>query len=143
GLDIGAITVPYKQLKRDYYHFVKGGGETLGVAVAGVIGKGVPAALSISMIKYALDSYHDEIMSLCAIIRYLNHLVKRNVTSNMFSTMLYRLYLPVTSIFRFASAGHEPGCHYHADKGEFEKIHAQGLVLGVVKHTYYAQYELE
>src|SRR5699024_9199646 len=38
---------------------------------------------------------------------------------------------------------HEPGFHYNADKGEFEEIHAQGLVLGVVKHTYYAQYDLE
>src|SRR5699024_320396 len=45
GLDIGAITVPYKQLNGDYYHFVKGEGETLGVAVADVIAKGVPAAL--------------------------------------------------------------------------------------------------
>lgn len=143
GLDIGAITVPYKQLNGDYYHFVKGEGETLGVAVADVIGKGVPAALSMSMIKYALDSYHDEIMTPSAILRYLNRVVERNVASNMFITMFYGQYFPETSIFRFASAGHEPGFHYHADKGKFEEIHAQGLVLGVVKHTYYAQYELE
>src|SRR5699024_11142157 len=115
----------------------------LGVAVADVIGKGVPAALSMSMIKYALDSYHDEIMTPSASLRYLNRVVERNVASNMFITMFYGQDFPETSIFRFASAGHDPGLLYHADKGEFEEIHAQVLVLGVVKHTYYAQYELE
>src|SRR5699024_4087614 len=84
GLDIGAITVPYKQLNGDYYHFVKGEGETLGCGVADGIGKVVPAALIISMIKYALDSYHDEIMTPSAILRYLNRVVERNVASNMF-----------------------------------------------------------
>src|SRR5699024_12095412 len=82
-------------------------------------------------------------MNLSAIICNLNRVLERNVTSNIFITIYYLQYFPETSIFRFASAGHEPSFHYHADKGEFEEIHAQGLVLGVVKHTYYAQYELE
>src|SRR5690625_5387643 len=44
GLDIGAISVPFKQLNGDYYHFIKAENGALGVAIADVIGKGVPAA---------------------------------------------------------------------------------------------------
>src|SRR5690625_4420786 len=141
-LDIGAISVPFKQLNGDYYHFVKGEDGSLGVAIADVIGKGVPAALSMSMIKYALDSFHDELVNPSAILRHLNRVVERNVATNMFITMFYGQFFPLSNIFCFSSAGHEPGYHYSAKKGKFKEIKAQGLVLGVLKHTYYMQYEL-
>ena len=143
GLDIGAISVPFKQLNGDYYLFVKGEDGSLGVAIADVIGKGVPAALSMSMIKYALDSFHDELLNPSAILRHLNRVVERNVDSNMFITMFYGQFFPLSNIFRFSSAGHEPGYHYRAKEGKFVEINAQGLVLGVLKHTYYTQYELQ
>lgn len=143
GLDIGAITVPFKQLNGDYYHFVKGEDGTVGVTIADVIGKGVPAALSMSMVKYALESFYDEMMRPSTILRYLNRVVERNVASNMFITMFYGQYSPNTNKFRYSSAGHEPGFHYQAKKGTFSEINARGLVLGVLKHAYYTQYELE
>src|SRR5690625_7168601 len=45
GIDIGVISVPAEQMNGDYHHFVKGKDGSLGVAIADVIGKGVPAAL--------------------------------------------------------------------------------------------------
>src|SRR5690625_1312157 len=133
----------YNELNGDYYHFVKGEDGSLGVAIADVIGKGVSAALSMSMIKYALDSFHDELMNPSAILRHLNRVVERNVASNMFITMFYGQFFPSSNIFRFSSAGHEPGYHYRAKEGKFFEINAQGLVLGVLKHTYYTQYEIQ
>src|SRR5699024_2350826 len=94
GVDIGAVSDPYHQMNRDYYHFITGEYGTLGVAIADVIGKGVPAALSMSMIKYAMDSFYDELMSPSAILRNLNSVVERNVASNMFITMFYGQLFP-------------------------------------------------
>src|SRR5699024_11499251 len=45
GYDIGVISVPAHQMNGDYYHFVKGRDRSVGIAVADVKGKGVPAAL--------------------------------------------------------------------------------------------------
>src|SRR5690606_32841458 len=53
GLDIGAVSVPARQMNGDYHHFIKDENNCLGIALADVIGKGIPAALSMSMIKYA------------------------------------------------------------------------------------------
>lgn len=142
GLDIGAITVPHHQLNGDYIHFVTGKDGAVGVAIADVIGKGVPAALSMSMIKYALDSFYEETMSPSAILRDLNRVVERNVSSNMFITMFYGQYFTTTNTFRFSTAGHEPGFIYRKETGDFSEIEAKGLVLGVLKHTKYKQYEL-
>lgn len=143
GLDIGAISVPYRQMNGDYYHFVKTTSGALCVAIADVIGRGVPAALAMSMIKYAMDSYYEKTMNPDTVLRNLNRVVERNVASNMFITMFYSQYFPKTNIFRFASAGHEPGFLYRAKEKSFHELSAKGLVLGVLKDTVYQQYELK
>src|SRR5690625_6886349 len=55
GIDIGVISVPAEQMNGDYHHFVNGKAGSLGVPMADVTGKGVPAALCMSMIKYSLE----------------------------------------------------------------------------------------
>ena len=55
GLDIGMISVPAKEMNGDYMYFLNDD-TTVGIAVADVIGKGIPAALCMSMIKYGMDS---------------------------------------------------------------------------------------
>src|SRR4051812_21006436 len=54
-VDIGAISIPAKKMNGDFYRFVQDG-NSISVAIADVIGKGIPAALCMSMMKYAMDS---------------------------------------------------------------------------------------
>lgn len=141
GLDIGVISVPANQMNGDYYHFIKGEDGSLGVAVADVIGKGIPAALCMSMIKYSMDSFPEETMSPEAILGNLNRVVERNVDPSMFITMFYAQYNPEASKFLYSTAGHEPGYYYCAKTDTFKEIEAKGLVLGVSKEAVYRQYE--
>lgn len=143
GLEIGAITVPYLQMNGDYYRFVERDDGVLGVAIADIIGKGVPAALSISMVKYAMDSFHMEDLQPKNILRNLNRVVEKNIASHMFITMFYGQYRPDTSKFIYSSAGHEPGFFYNAKEDKFSEINAKGIVLGVMKEIEYEQYEKE
>ncbi|MEC5424704.1 PP2C family protein-serine/threonine phosphatase [Virgibacillus sp. C22-A2] len=143
GLDIGVISVPAHQMNGDYHHFVKGKDGSLGIAVADVIGKGIPAALCMSMIKYSMDSYPEESMTPKAILKNLNRVVERNVDPSMFITMFYAQYIPSQSKLHYSSAGHEPGYYYNAEKDSFTEIETQGLVLGVSPDTDYKQYELQ
>ncbi|MBU5595726.1 PP2C family protein-serine/threonine phosphatase [Amphibacillus sp. MSJ-3] len=140
GLDIGAISVPANHMNGDYYHFVTNKENKLGIALADVIGKGIPAALAMSMIKYSMDSLPESQQDPRAILESLNRVVERNVDPSMFITMFYGLYNPEDETFSYASAGHEPCFYYHADKKEFEEIQAPGLVLGVKEDTVYQQF---
>ncbi|MFZ3578924.1 PP2C family protein-serine/threonine phosphatase, partial [Virgibacillus sp. DJP39] len=141
GLDIGVISVPANQMNGDYYHFIKGEDGSLGVAIADVIGKGIPAALCMSMIKYSMDSFPEETMTPKAILSNLNRVVERNVDPSMFITMFYAQYNPAACKFLYSTAGHEPGYFYCAKTDTFNEIEAKGLVLGVSKETKYQQYE--
>ena len=140
-LEIGAISVPFSQMNGDYYHFIQNGDSTLGVAIADVVGKGVPAALSMSMIKYSLDSLGEFHNTPREVLKQLNRVVERNVASNMFITMFYAEYNPSKKLLTYASAGHEPGFFYDAKTDTFTEIEAKGLVLGVLDHTDYTEHE--
>jgi sigma-B regulation protein RsbU (phosphoserine phosphatase) len=141
GLEIGAISVPARQMSGDYYHFVQDDNDNIGVAIADVIGKGIPAALCMSMIKYAMDSIPDDRHFPSEVLETLNRVVEHNVDPSMFITMFYGLYNTKKHLFSYASAGHEPGFYYDASTGTFSDLHAKGLLLGVEKKTKYQQYE--
>ncbi len=139
-LDIGVLSVAAKQMNGDYHHFIKDSSGNVGVGIADVIGKGIPAALCMSMIKYALDSFSDERFSPNSILELLNRVVERNVEAGMFITMFYGVYDIHSHEFTYSSAGHEPGFFYKAKSKQFEEIDARGIVLGVQNNVSYINY---
>jgi sigma-B regulation protein RsbU (phosphoserine phosphatase) len=143
SLEVGAISVPARQMNGDYYHFVQDDNDCLGVAIADIIGKGIPAALCMSMIKYSMDSLPETRMKPNAVLESLNRVVEQNVDDSMFITMFYGMYDPRKNKFHYASAGHEPGYHFSKQKNCFVELSTKGLVLGVSRTTKYQQYNMD
>lgn len=141
GLDIGAISVPAKMMNGDYYHFVHDDDQVINIAIADVIGKGIPAAMCMSMIKYAMDSLPENRNKPSNVLENLNRVVEQNVDPSMFITMFYGAYDVLSHVFHYASAGHEPGLYYHAETKQFSELKTKGLLLGVDKKTKYQQFE--
>jgi sigma-B regulation protein RsbU (phosphoserine phosphatase) len=143
GIDIGIKSVPAHDLNGDYHHFSKTADGRLELAIADVIGKGVPAALCMSMIKYAMESYPEENKAPGSILYNLNRVVERNVDPGMFITMLYAQYSPEENKVKYASAGHEPGFYYDAETKTFTEMETKGLILGVTPEAEYKEFEQE
>jgi sigma-B regulation protein RsbU (phosphoserine phosphatase) len=143
SVDIGAISVPAKKMSGDYYHFVKDENDRVNISIADVIGKGIPAAMCMSMIKYAMDSLPESRKNPSYVLENLNRIVEKNVDPSMFITMFYGTYDPASHFFQYASAGHEPGFYYSAADDQFYDLEAKGLVLGVDQNVKYPQYEKE
>ncbi|WEG12524.1 PP2C family protein-serine/threonine phosphatase [Pullulanibacillus sp. KACC 23026] len=141
-LDIGVISKPARKMSGDYYHFVKDDEDRLSVAIADIIGKGIPAAMSMSMIKYSMDSLSHQLSKPSAVLESLNRVVEQNVDPSMFITMYYGLYDPETHLFTYSSAGHEPGFLYNSKTKQFEELVSKGRVLGLSRGTVYQEYEV-
>lgn len=142
SIQIGAISVPAQKVSGDYFNLIDHNDGTMSFAVADVIGKGIPAALAMSMIKFGMDSYgHSQLPS--DGLKRLNRVVEKNVNQNMFVTMFYGLYEEINNMLYYSSAGHEPGYIYRSQTGEFEEMSERGIVLGVNKHTRYKQSEIK
>jgi len=142
SVDLGVISVPAGKMSGDYYDYALDEHGNVGVAVADVIGKGIPAAMSMSMIKYAMDTLPEQRTQPGILLESLNRVVERNIDSDMFITMMYGFYDPDNYHFYYASAGHEPGFIYDAKTDKFSSLEAKGLVLGVSRKVKYVEDQL-
>lgn len=142
-VEIGLVSVPSKQMSGDYYHFVQQEKDSFSVAVADITGKGIPAALCMSMIKFAMDSVLESNAAPSVMMRHLNRVVERNIDANMFITMLYGIYDVNRHRFRYSIAGHEPGFLYRAAEQQFFDLSGRGRILGVSPDANYPESEVE
>ncbi|WP_241254604.1 PP2C family protein-serine/threonine phosphatase [Brevibacillus sp. SYP-B805] len=142
GVDIGLVSVPAKKMSGDYYHFVRHDADLFSVAIADITGKGIPAALCMSMIKYAMDCLYLTRLDPSEILFFLNGIVERNIDPSMFVTMLCGCYCLESHHFRYAVAGHEPGFLYRAKEETFYDLAGQGIALGVKRGAKYPEYSI-
>ncbi|WP_342514271.1 PP2C family protein-serine/threonine phosphatase [Sporosarcina sp. FSL K6-1522] len=139
GLDIGFLSEPAKQMSGDYIYFLTGDSGEACVAVADVIGKGIPAAICMSMIKFGMDGLRDENTSPHNVLDIVNRIVEKSVNDSMFISMFYGKYHAENANFSYASAGHEPALLYRAIDGTFTELDAKGLLLGVQSDVVYEE----
>jgi sigma-B regulation protein RsbU (phosphoserine phosphatase) len=142
-LDIGLISVPAKKMSGDYYNFIQHDDHSFSLAIADITGKGIPAALCMSMIKYAMDSMDLFIGDPSRMLYYLNGIVERNIDPSMFVTMICGKYDVKRHLFRYGVAGHEPAILYRAHEQKFHELPGQGIALGVKRNAVYPEMEVE
>jgi serine phosphatase RsbU (regulator of sigma subunit) len=129
SVELSATNVPSKQVGGDYYDCVDSG-DTLLIAVADVVGKGVPAALLMSMLQASLRTMATERRSLCEMVRQLNQLILQSGIEGKFATFFLARLDPVTLRLDYSNAGHNPPLLLRAD-GRPEWLTHGGLLLGI------------
>lgn len=139
GLDIGYVSEAAKTMSGDYIYFAEHGQKKLSVAVADVIGKGIPAALCMSMIKFGMDSIDENESVPSEVLKIINRIVEKSVDNSMFISMYYGMYNVEDQHFTYASAGHEPALLYCSKTKKFEQLDAKGLLLGVKREVEYEE----
>lgn len=139
GLDIGFLTESAKQMSGDYVYFLHDGSGKIGIAVADVMGKGIPAALCMSMVKFGLDSLLDDDTCPQNALAAVNRIVEKSVDDSMFISMFYGKYNTRDSSFSYSSAGHEPALLYKSFENTFQELNAKGLLLGVLPDFEYEE----
>lgn len=141
-LELGVCSTAAKKMSGDYYHIFMDSKGYLGISVADIIGKGIPAALCMSLIKYAVESLVDQPLDPKALLSSINRVVEKNIDIHMFITMVYGAYHLKKHTFCYASAGHEPGFYYSAKDNYFYDLEARGPVLGLTQEAYYEEQEI-
>ncbi|USG66347.1 SpoIIE family protein phosphatase [Brevibacillus ruminantium] len=142
GLNLGMISIASNQMSGDFYHFVYESEGVFSVAIADITGKGIPAAMCMSMLRYAMDSLAEMKLSPGDMLRHMNSVVERNIDPCMFVTMQYGHYDTGRHSFRYATAGHEPGFLYRAREDRFFDLEGQGTALGIAAGSEYEEREI-
>jgi sigma-B regulation protein RsbU (phosphoserine phosphatase) len=141
GLDIAATYIPCFDVGGDFYDFQKIGHHRIAVAIADVMGKGMPAALMMSCFRSAVRAYSDfdkEGINILGFINKLNRMMCQECTNGEFVTFFYAVIDAREKTIVYCNCGHEPTVLIRRDYAI--DLKKGGLVLGVDPD---AEYEID
>jgi len=136
GCGVTALWTPASGIGGDCYDVIRFGPARLGLSIADVVGKGLPAALLMSNLQAAVRAFATgavEPHELCASV---NRLLCRNISAGKFVTFCYAVVDTAAGTVIYANAGHFPPVLMRAD-GSAERLAPTGLVLGVASDWTY------
>ena len=138
GLEIAAVYKPCFGVGGDLYDFIKLDDNTLAVAIADVIGKGMPAAMMMSSFRGMLRAYADgghRRHSMREIITKLNKAACSECRDGEFITFFYAVINIRDMTISYCSCGHEPTLLIRS--GKIKSLEKGGMVLGVLENSEY------
>jgi serine phosphatase RsbU (regulator of sigma subunit) len=138
GYQLAGGSTPSKQVGGDYFDFIPLPDGRLGVAVADVSGKGIPAALLMSNLQASLQGQVLHEAPVTEVVERMNDLLARSTDAHMFATFFYGVLEPETGRVVGVNAGHEPPLVVRAD-GTLETLPPGGLILGMLPGQGYAE----
>jgi sigma-B regulation protein RsbU (phosphoserine phosphatase) len=141
GWDFAARWVPAREVAGDYYDFVTPAGASpgLGIVIADVTDKGMPAALFMAFTRTVVRVSVDRAASPAEGITYANRLICAENTGGLFVSMFYGLLNPQTGTLIYVNAGHNPPLHYRRSDGTVSALPGTGMPLGVDAELAYEQ----
>ncbi|MBQ6325796.1 MAG: SpoIIE family protein phosphatase [Clostridia bacterium] len=141
--DIYASMDPAKEVGGDFYDYFLIDDDHLGLVIADVSGKGVPAALFMMASKIILQSVAMLGNSPAEILRRTNEAVCSNNEAQMFVTVWLGILELSTGKLTAANAGHEfPALRQPNEKFELYKD-KHGFVIGGMEGVRYKEYEIQ
>ena len=130
-LDIYASMTPAKEIGGDFYDFFRLDEDRIGLVIADVSGKGVPAALFMAVSNTLLRSIALTKDNSRECIEELNRLICRVNVNSMFVTVFYGILNHRTGALDYTNGGHNPAYVLRGKNGELERLgRFPNLVVG-------------
>lgn len=142
AFDIHASMTPAREVGGDFYDFFLIDDDHLGIVIADVSGKGVPAALFMMIAKTLLKSAMLSGLSPSAVLEKVNGQLCENNDAGMFVTVWLGILEISTGKMHCANAGHEYPALMRKDGAFALYKDRHGFVLGGLESAHYQEYEL-
>ena len=105
----------------------------VGMAIADVADKGVPAALFMALSRTLMRATSMSGRTPSDALRRTNALIISDARSDLFVTVFYGLLHPRSGSFTYANAGHNPPLWLNVRSGVVQRLHQHGMALGVLQ----------
>jgi sigma-B regulation protein RsbU (phosphoserine phosphatase) len=139
GLDIAARIDSARQMSGDFYDFFDLDEKRIGLVVADVSGKGIPAAFYMAVARTLLRATAMMGVAPAQCLSQVNIMLCRHNIPSMFVSAFYGILDTETWRLEYANAGHLPPYHIHAG-GTVDALEGgEGVVLGVTEELPYEQ----
>jgi sigma-B regulation protein RsbU (phosphoserine phosphatase) len=131
GWELDAYWQSASQVGGDFYDiFVLPDGR-IGLIIADVADKGIPAALFMALSRTLLRVVAHDNLEPADVLQRTNDLIISDTHSDLFVTVFYVILDPESGTLIYANGGHNPPLLVRQN-GEVESLRARGIVLGIV-----------
>lgn len=122
---------PARNVGGDFYDILMLEGDHLGLAIADVSDKGVPASLFMMSSRTLLKGTAIGVPEPGKVLGDVNDLLYEDNDAAMFVTVIYAIYSPATGEFTYANGGHNPPLIVHSDGTSTLLPLIGGIALGI------------
>ncbi|MBI4161059.1 MAG: SpoIIE family protein phosphatase, partial [Acidobacteria bacterium] len=138
GVEVAGLNVSSRQVGGDYYDLIPMAGGRLGIAIGDVSGKGIPAALLMSMLHAALHAQMNGSAPVHLLVERMNRILCRSTTPEKFASFFLGVYDPGTRRLEFTNGGHNYPILIRRD-ATLLPLRSGGLILGVEEDARYGE----
>jgi len=131
GFQISGINVPARQVSGDYFDYIQVDQDRLGVAIADVSGKGVPASLIMAICRSVLRAEAARNPSPADVLRNVNRQLYPDIKEDMFISMAYLILGHQQDGVTLARAGHDAPLWYKRQSQTVIPVKSPGMVVGI------------
>jgi sigma-B regulation protein RsbU (phosphoserine phosphatase) len=132
GWDLAARWRTARQVGGDFYDVMELAGGRIGLFIADVSDKGIPAALFMALTRTLVRAAVIETESPAEALRRVNDLLIPDTRQGMFVTAVYAVLCPDNGKLVYANAGHNPPLWLTHD-GKVKRLTRTGMALGVIE----------
>ena len=148
---LAALSIPARSVGGDYYDFFEMGDHRIGIALADVAGKGIAAALIMSVVQASLRIISAEgDISLPQLAAKLNRYLYRSTNSSSYATFFYAQLDDRNRQLRYVNAGHNPpyllrSASVHAAESNgnspafIQELSTGGMIIGMFPQASYEE----
>jgi sigma-B regulation protein RsbU (phosphoserine phosphatase) len=115
GFDISAYNFPTEEVSGDYYDWVRIYDDQIGLVIADVAGKGIPAALLMVFLRASLRAATHVGYATHISMAKVNYLLWESIERNQFITAFYGILDAANRTLSYSNAGHNPPLLIGAD----------------------------
>ena len=139
GWEFAARWQPAREVAGDFYDFIPLSPLSLGLLIADVTDKGMPAALFMANSRSLLRASVSEVLQPAESLKRANRLICADSSRGMFVTVCYAQLAAESGQILYVNAGHNPAFICRATQGQIVKFERSGLPLGVDDSLPYVQ----
>ena len=140
GWEFAARWCPAREVSGDYYDFIPGDEGQVGMVIADVSDKGMPAAIFMTLTRSIVRASMSRISLPADGIARANRLICADAaTSGMFVTLFYALLDSEAGEITYVNAGHNPPLLYRAGQEQLLELTRTGMAMGVMDDEVYEQ----
>ena len=143
GWDFAAKWLPALEVAGDYYDYILYENGNIGLVIADVTDKGMPAALFMALTRSIVRASLDRATSPSQDLTRANYLICAESANGYFVTLVYAQLNPHSGEITYVNAGHYPPLLYRSGIGYLEYFTTTGMALGIQSDFIFGQRSIQ